>query len=297
MYLLRSWRALVVREYLEHRIPFLYFPLGILGLFTLSALGGATFNRVHVLNNPIVFGHTLKLFELGYLVLFAVWLAYLTIALFFYCGDAFSADRRNNGMLFWKSMPVSDLKIIAAKYLSTLTLFPAMIFVIAMVSGLIFYLLLNVASFSWPGLIPPEPVAALTSYLHITGFAFVYFVLALLWYAPFVAWIGGLSTVFGRWSLPLSFVIPGVLALIENMAFFGQGPRGGYLWTYLSTRWQFGLSNTEYALLAASPASFDVRTYVWLLTREIDWVSMAAGLVFAAIVFWLASEYRRRRIT
>ena len=42
----------------------------------------------------------------------ALWLAYLAVALFFYFGDAFSADRRNNAMLFWKSMPVSDLKIL-----------------------------------------------------------------------------------------------------------------------------------------------------------------------------------------
>jgi ABC-2 type transport system permease protein len=296
MYLLRSWRALVVREYLEHRVPFLYFPLGILGLFALSALGGASFNRVRVLDG-IAIGHTLKLFELGYLVLFAVWLAYLTIALFFYCGDAFSADRRNNGMLFWKSMPVSDLKIIASKYLVTITLFPALIFAVAVVSGLIFYLLLNIGGYILPGLIPPDPLAALASFLNITGFAVVYFALALLWYAPFVAWVGGLSTVFGRWSLALAFVIPGVLAIVENMAFFGQGPRGGYIWNYLSKRWQFGLSNTEIALLAASPVQFDARTYVWLLSRDIDWLALVIGLVFAAIVFWLASEYRRRRIT
>ncbi|HVY50689.1 MAG TPA: ABC-2 transporter permease [Devosia sp.] len=293
---LKSWRALIVREFLEHRIPFLYFPLGILGLFTLSALGSASFNRVRILDT-VAIGHTLKIFELGYLVVFAVWLAYLTVALFFYCGDAFSADRRNNGMLFWKSMPVTDLKIIAAKYLATLTLFPALIFCIAVVSGLIFYGLLNIAALMLPGLVPPDPLAAATSFAHITAFAAVYFVLALLWYAPFVAWVGGLSTIFGRWSLALAFVIPGVLAIIENMAFFGQGPTGGYIWGYLSKRWQFGLSSTEYALLAASPVPFDARTYVWLLTREIDWGSLGAGLVFAAAVFWLASEYRRRRIT
>ena len=34
---LKSWRALLVREYLEHRIAFLYFPAGILIVLTLSA--------------------------------------------------------------------------------------------------------------------------------------------------------------------------------------------------------------------------------------------------------------------
>ena len=99
MGILRSWRALVVREYLEHRIPFLYFPLGILGLFVLSAASGLSLNRFRFAHQ-FEFGSALKLFELGYLILIALWLAYTAIALFFYFGDAFSADRRNNAMFF-----------------------------------------------------------------------------------------------------------------------------------------------------------------------------------------------------
>jgi uncharacterized membrane protein len=57
----------------------------------------------------------LKIYELGYLVLLALWLAYLAVALFFYFGDAFSADRRNNAMLFWKSMPITDAKILTSR--------------------------------------------------------------------------------------------------------------------------------------------------------------------------------------
>jgi ABC-2 type transport system permease protein len=292
---LKSWRALVVREYLEHRIPFLYFPLGILGLFALSAASSLTLNRFHFIHE-FQFGNTLKLFELGYLILIALWLAYAAIALFFYFGDAFSADRRNNAMFFWKSMPVSDLKMLASKFLAGITLFPFLIYVVAAVSGLLFYVALNIATLTFPGLVPPDPVQALTSFAHITLFGLVYLAVAMLWYAPFMAWVGGLSTVFGRWSLPLAFVIPGVLSAMENMIGFGQIPRGGYIWGYLSGRWKFGLSDFDLGLLVASPAQFDARTYVWLLFRELDWVGLGTGLAFTALVIWLASEYRRRRI-
>ncbi len=294
---LKSWRALIGREYLEHRMAFVYFPLGILVLFALSAGSGLAFNRVRFVAG-LQLGSTLKLFELGYLILIALWVAYLAVALFFYFGDAFSADRRNNAMLFWKSMPVSDLKMIAAKFVAGITLFPLLLLVVGMLSGLLLFLALNAAAFVVPGLIPPDPIAALLSFAHITVFAVVYLALGMLWYAPFMAWVGGLSTVFGRWSLPLAFVIPGVLAVIENMVFFGQGgPRGGYLWMYLSRRWQYGLSDTEYGLLFVSPAQFDAGTYIWLLLRHIDWPALGIGLVFTAVILWLASEYRRRRIT
>ena len=292
---IRSWWALVFREFIEHRIPFFYFPLGILALFTLSSLSGIAVNHVH-LANGFQFGNGLKLFELGYILLLALWLAYTGIACFFYFGDAFSADRRNNAMLFWKSMPVSDLKVMGSKFLAGVTFLPSIILLIGMVSGLLFLILLNVASLNVPILPVPNPAQALWSYVNISLFAVVYFLMAMLWYAPFLAWVAGLSTIFGRWSLPLAFVIPGVLAAMENMVAFAQIPRGGYIWGYLSHRWQYGLSEFDWSLMVASPIGFDVRTYIWLLFNEINWTSMISGLVFAIVVTWLASEYRRRRI-
>ena len=291
----RSWRALIVREYLEHRVPALYFPLGILGLFTLSAVSGVLFNKLH-LASDFALGSTLKIFELGYLVLMVLWFAYFAVALFFYFGDAFSADRRNNAMLFWKSMPVSDLKIMVSKFLAGLTLFPLIILVIGAVSGLLFYLVFNIAVTAIPNLVPPPPDIALRSFGHITAFAVAYLAHALLWYAPFLDWVGGLSTVFGRWSLPLAFVIPGLLAVVENLVAFGHGPRGGYVWNYLAQRWQFGLTNIDYGFLAVSPQPFDATYYIPRLASLIDWTAMVVGLVFAGLVIWLASEYRRRRI-
>ena len=295
MYLLRSWRALLVREYLEHRMAFLYFPLGILGLLTLSAASGFAVNRVHFIQN-FDFGRTLKLFELGYIVLIALWIAYLGIALFFYFGDAFAADRRNNAMLFWKSMPVTDIKILSAKFLAGVTLFPAIVYAMAVASGVLLIVALNIAPWTFPGFTAPDLGTTLMSFVQITLFGIIYIAVAMLWYAPFMAWVGGLSAVFGRWSLPLAFVIPGLLMAMENMIAFGQGPRGGYIWNYLSQRFQYGLSNFDWSLMVAAPVPFDARTYTWLLFRELDWTSMLTGLVFTAVVVLLASEYRRRRI-
>ena len=48
--------------------------------------------------------------------------------------------------------------------------------------------------------------------------------------------------------------------------------------------------------MVAAPIPFDVRTYSWLLFQQINWTSMISGIVFAIVVTWLASEYRRRRI-
>src|SRR5689334_8996170 len=103
----KSWRALLTREFLEHRVSFLWAPLGILVLLAIAGISSLSLNRFAALAEEFI-PYSLKIFEIGYLLLLALWLFYLAVAMFFYFGDAFSADRRNNAMLFWKSMPVSD---------------------------------------------------------------------------------------------------------------------------------------------------------------------------------------------
>lgn len=292
---MRSWWALMRREYLEHRAPFLYVPVGLVALMVLSAGASLGLHRVQVLMgnlNPTA----IKVFEVGYFGLLALWFAYLVVTLFFYFGDAFSADRRNNAMFFWKSMPLSDLRIVASKFFAGILLFPAIILIVAAVTGLVFFAIVNVAPMVLAGLFLPDPIVTLQSFGQITLFALVYLFLAVLWYSPFLAWVGGLSTIFGRWSLPLAFVIPGFLSVIENMLFFGTGPRGGYIWSYLGHRWQFGLSDIGYAAIVTEPTPFGASSFIQLLLHQIDWVAMGGGLVFAAVVLYLASQYRRRRI-
>ena len=66
----------------------------------------------------------MRVYEVGFLAFAVAWCLYLLGTLFFYCADGFSADRRNNAMLFWKSMPVSDFKMLMAKLTATVTIFP-----------------------------------------------------------------------------------------------------------------------------------------------------------------------------
>jgi ABC-2 type transport system permease protein len=246
--------------------------------------------------DKVPFLPALKIFEIGYLLLLALWMAYLAVSLFFFFGDAFHADRRNNAMLFWKSMPVTDLKILVSKTLAGLVMFPLMVFFIGMVAGLIWFLMLNITMYIVPGLFVLSPAEALVSFVQVSLFGIAYYALSLLWYAPFFAWVGGLSTVFGRWSLPLSFVIPGLLIAVENIVQFGADPRFGYIWNYIASRFDFGVSEPDVTLMIYDNGTFDPGLHLGRLVARIDWVQMGIGLAFAAIVIWLASEYRRRRI-
>ncbi len=302
---MKSWIALLKREYLEHRGAFLWLPLGLLALFTLAGLSALVSNSTNItvngtnlvvngtLANPVA---VLKLFEGGYFASAVLWSAYLLAALFFYFGDAFHADQRNNSMLFWKSLPVSDLKILGSKFLAGILLFPAIIFLAALATGMMHFLLMGLAGLAKYPLAIPSLLVLVQSYLQISIFILGYLTLALLWYAPFFAWVGALSTMFGRWSLVLAFFIPGVLSLIE-VIILGRWGQGSQLWRYLGERMKFGPASNDFSQsFLGSELSFDAATAFGKLLAGIDPMAMAEGLVFAAAVLFLASEYRRRRI-
>ncbi len=238
----------------------------------------------------------LKLFEGGYLASSALWWAYLFAALFFYFGDAFHADQRNNSMLFWKSLPVSDLKILGSKFLAGILLFPAIIFLAVLVTGAVDFLLISLAGIAKYPLAIPSPLMLLQSFVQVSLFILGYLALSLLWYAPFFAWVGALSTVFGRWSLVLAFFIPGILSLIE-VIILGRWMQGSQFWRYLGQRMKFGPDSNEFAQsFTGSNLAFDAATALGKLLARIDVTAMAGGLVFAAVVLFVASEYRRRRL-
>lgn len=293
---MKTMTALIKREYLEHRGAFLYAPATILLLVTL-ALGTALLVKKARVPYEIGATSALKFFEVGFLGMGALWFVYLTVALFFYYADAFSADRRNNSMLFWKSMPVSDFTVLSSKMLAGMTLLPGLIFGALVASGLLLYGLTGLAVVMMPGLEVPGVLEVVSSSLQLGLYALVYLVLALLWYAPFYAWVGALSTVFRRWSIPLAFLIPGLLGLVENLFFYDEGPRGGYILGFLRQRLEFGPNRDSMELELLRAFSADSGAMLQSLLASIDWMQLAGGLIVAALAVYAASEYRRRVVS
>lgn len=292
---MKSMVALVKREFLEHRGAFFYAPMLILGLMTLVMLSGITFGRIEVLQKVgIVTGA--KGFEFGFLALSGLWMLYLLAALFFYFADAFSADSRNNSMLFWKSMPQSDFKMLASKMTAGLTLFPALIYLTAILSGLVVFLGTLIMVFTVPGFVLPGPVSYLFSAINVAAFDLGYLVLAVLWYAPFFAWVGLLSTLFRRWSIPLAFLIPGLIGLGENLLLQDTGPDGGYFLSYLHERSDFSIDRDLISDAVFRPEPFDAALTFSRFVATVDWTQLVGGLIVAALLIYAASEVRRRAV-
>lgn len=299
---MKSLTALIKREYLEHRGAFVYAPAVILVILAVILFAGAGLGRF----NPPNVEHTgsigivsgAKGFEFGFLGLSAMWMFYLLVTLFFYFADAFSADSRNNAMLFWKSMPQSDFKILASKMLAGFTIFPALILGALILSSVIVFIAIVAMLGTVPGLVASDPAAFLASAANVLSFDVGYLVLALLWYAPFFAWVGLLSTLFRRWSIPLAFLIPGLVGLAENLLFRNifSAPDAGFVLSFLRQRMSFALNREDIMAALISERTFDTVGLYGRLLGQIDWAQLVGGVGVAFVLVYLASEYRRRYV-
>src|SRR6202012_4487377 len=106
-----------------------------------------------------------RIFDTGYFAIAILWGGYLFVALFFYFADAFNADRRNNQMFFWKSMPQSDFRILMSKLTAGLTILPLLVFGALLLTGLIAAALTFAAPLVLPILAMPDAGATLSSWV------------------------------------------------------------------------------------------------------------------------------------
>jgi ABC-2 type transport system permease protein len=142
----------------------------------------------------------------------------------FYALDALYSERRDRSILFWKSLPVSDLTAVLSKLTIPLVIVPLLSFAITIVTQLLMVLIgsavrlvtgLNVAEL-WS-----DPV----SFLHFSSILLYHILLVHgLWYLPIYGWLLLVSAWAPRapllWAVLPPFVIYGVEKLSFNTSHF-----------------------------------------------------------------------------
>jgi ABC-2 type transport system permease protein len=136
----------------------------------------------------------------------------------FYCLDALHGDRRDRSILFWKSLPVSDLTTVLSKASIPLVVLPLLTFAITVVTQWIM-LLLSTAVLLGSGL----SVATLWTHLSLfqMSLMLLYHLLAIhaLWYAPIYGWL----LLVSGWARRAAFLWAALpllaIGIVEKIAF------------------------------------------------------------------------------
>jgi ABC-2 type transport system permease protein len=134
----------------------------------------------------------------------------------FYCLDALHGERRDRSILFWKSMPVSDLTTVISKASIPLVVLPAITFVLVAVTQLVMMLLTDALL-----LTSGQSASTWTLYplFHHLGILLYALVVLALWHAPIYGWLLVVS-VWARRAAFLWAVLPiFAIAILERIAF------------------------------------------------------------------------------
>jgi ABC-2 type transport system permease protein len=136
----------------------------------------------------------------------------------FYSLDALYGERRDRSILFWKSLPVSDLTAVLSKVTIPLVIIPVLSYAVAMVTQFIMLLLSSVvllgSGASIATLWTEEPFfrQSLTLFYHMLT-------VHGLWYAPLYGWLFLVSAWAPRAPFVWAALPPFVIWGVEKMAF------------------------------------------------------------------------------
>ena len=262
----------VRRELWEHRSIYIA-PLAAAAVFLLAFLTGLTISPVHrrePLDIPYEFAAAL-IMGTGFIVGI------------FYSLDALYGERRDRSILFWKSLPVSDLNSVLSKFTIPLVILPLLSFAIAVVTQ--FVMLLLSSAFQLGSGLSVGTLGARMSFFHMS-LMLLYHILTVhgLWYAPIYGWLLLVSAWAPRAPFIWAFLPPFVIWGVEKIAF----------------RTSHFLGMLQYRLTGPEPSTSTARsgnlmemmsalTPVQFFSTPGLWVGLAVAAIF------LATAVRLRR--
>src|SRR5947209_14774727 len=200
----------------------------------------------------------------------------------FYCLDALHGERRERSILFWKSLPVSDLTTVLSKVSVSLVVLPLVSFAVIVATQFMMLLISTAA------LLPSGLAATTWANFNLLqqSLVLLYGLIAIaLWHAPIYGW----ALLVSGWVRRATFLWA-VLPLL-GIAFFEKI-------TFNTSHFAAMLGNR---LMGFAPEAFDFQPHhnvaVDALTpgRYLSSPSPWIGLIFAALFIAAAIRLRRYR--
>src|SRR5437868_7790453 len=200
----------------------------------------------------------------------------------FYCLDALYGERRDRSILFWKSLPVSDLTTVLSKAIVPLAVLPAVVFALIVATQFVMLMISSVA------LLPSGLTGTTWANFNLLqqSLILLYSLIAIaLWHAPIYGWALLISGIARRATF-LWAVLP-LLAIgcFEKMTF-----NTSYFASMLKHR-LLGFAGEAFHFESHHSVVIDSLTPGNYLSTPGLWI----GLVFAAAFVAAAIRLRRYR--
>lgn len=226
--------TLIRREWLEARLPFFWFQLAALAALALIALVALLVSGVADVEiqlqsdgptpvNPFFFDQwtdqewTARMMAFRNLVGAPFYLIYVVSALFVLLGSLYD-ERKDRSVLFWKSLPVTDLETVLSKLVTALWVAPIVVVVCILLAQL--FLLVVLSGFVWShGLGDAWQLWWHSGLLSGALQLLLGFLIQGLWVLPVAAYLLLVSVSVPKLTLLWAVLLPIIPAILELVVF------------------------------------------------------------------------------
>jgi ABC-2 type transport system permease protein len=207
------------------------------------------------------------------------------IVSFFYSIDTLYGERRDRSILFWKSLPVSDLTAVLAKASIPLVVLPLLAFAITFVTESIMLLFSSLVLLS-SGLSVATLWTKVDLYQTLLMLLYHLVTVHMLWYAPIYAWLLLVSAWARRTPILWAVFPPLAIGIFEKIAFHSS-----HFAALVGDRFSGGA-----AAVATMQGDFPIQPGMHLTPGKfLSSPGLWFGLIVAAIFLTAAVRLRRYR--
>jgi len=292
-------KAMIVREIQEHKVAFVYAPFFvsiILCLVIASVYFGGTniqtdqFNfsteyydeEIRQAMQSVSSVSRIDIVRTGLLVLGFPILLTVGFGLLAYSLSTFADERKDRSLIFWRSLPVSDLTTVLSKVFIVTLIVPLMVIpyiillqLVAMTSASIFFATNDIVSFGW----------LWGSYIITDWFRIIFSLWAqALWSLPLFLWLMLAGTYAAR-PIAGAIVPPVILIVLEGVIF-----KTNLVLEFIENRIGFWSRSDSFPKEYQEIRVVDISDILLLFSTQAFWIGIFASVILVAGIVYVRSS-------
>ena len=297
--MIQVFKAMIVREIQEHKVAFVYAPffVSIILCFVIASVyfGGTNiqtdqFNfsteyydeEIRQAMQSVSSVSRIDIVRTGLLVLGFPILLTVGFGLLAYSLSTFADERKDRSLIFWRSLPVSDLTTVLSKVLIVTLIVPLMVIpyiillqLVAMTSASIFFATNDIVSFGW----------LWGSYIITDWFRIIFSLWAqALWSLPLFLWLMLAGTYAAR-PIAGAIVPPVILIVLEGVIF-----KTNLVLEFIENRIGFWSRSDSFPKEYQEIRVVDISDILLLFSTQAFWIGILASVILVAGIVYVRSS-------
>ena len=297
--MIQVFKAMIVREIQEHKVAFVYAPffVSIILCFVIASVyfGGTNiqtdqFNfsteyydeEIRQAMQSVSSVSRIDIVRTGLLVLGFPILLTVGFGVLAYSLSTFADERKDRSLIFWRSLPVSDLTTVLSKVFIVTLIVPLMVIpyiillqLVAMTSASIFFATNDIVSFGW----------LWGSYIITDWFRIIFSLWAQsLWSLPLFLWLMLAGTYAAR-PIAGAIVPPVILIVLEGVIF-----KTNLVLEFIENRIGFWSRSDSFPKEYQEIRVVDISDILLLFSTQTFWIGILASVILVAGIVYVRSS-------